>query len=1230
MPASHSYTFQTGGSVGLLAESPGGKYVRLRMSRYTAAVLAMVAFASGSSVCRAAIERFSIMANHEKVGHVVAVLTGPAVDIDFAISDNGRGPQHQEHLVLSPNGMPTEWSIEGTSLMGGAVTEHASWKSGVQSWSSQADRGEVQSAAPRLYIGNDASPWTLGLYARLLLKAPEHSLEVLPAGKLKLEKLRQVSLGEGGAKVTLNAWLLSGIDLTPEVILLDQQQRLFAHLSSQMAIREGYEKHYAALRTLGESLTLERLEAIQKRVAHSYDAPIRFRNVRIFDPQSKALSPPASVVVYRGVISTVEPDSKVANTASEVTVDGHGGTLIAGLHDMHSHNSLWSGPFYLAAGVTTVRDMGNDNPVLLDLIKRLDAGDLPGPHIIPSGLIEGRSPFSARIGVIPESLDEGSSDVRWYADRGYLQIKIYNSMNPDWVKPLAAQAHSLGLRVVGHVPAFTTPDRMIADGYDEITHINQLMLGWLLDPKEDTRTPLRLTAMSRAADLDLASPRVRNTIELMKSHHTGLDTTAVILERLMLSRAGQVAAGDAPYLEHMPIGYQRYRKRSFVSFKDDAEKARYDRAFAKIIDTLTLLNREGIRLWPGTDDATGFTVHRELELYTQAALSAADTLRRATFDCDQYLNRDQQYGSLERGKRADFFLIPGDPLQDISAVRQIELVMKDGVIYYPQEIYRELGITPFASAPPISIPKETLASTAAASAHWMSRSAFGDSDESGPAQAVADHPVSEPNPGDGSFNMTLRPVRDSAGEVTAIEVSQQLSDSSVAASATFSLAAPVTYAAVTGVADRIKSLDVRDAAGPIALRVEEDKPAAGGFPYYRHWRATRAVTSPITIKYTALVQPPGSPNGPAFGIRPAAGGVSGSGGGFLLLPENVHTTVSHVRWDLSGLAPGSIGVTTFGEGAFDLPGDPSELAQGWMMAGPLQHYSAPNTKSRFGAFWLGDPPFDAPHEMGWVAEAYAYLGKSFRYLDPVPDYRVFMRALDTPPFGGGTALGNSFMLSMGEGNLKGSIEDTRETFFHEMSHQWVGQIEGSPGEIAWFVEGLNVYYTLLLPLRGGLVPVDEYALRLNKEARNYYESPARNWSAAKIAAVGFGNEQIRHTPYVRGALYFSNLDWQIRRKSHGKRNLDAFLYPMFVARQKGARFDQAVWESMLTRELGPEAVKEFRAALIEGTRTLEVAAPAFGPCFKREAVSMKSGTESTQGYHWTRVRSVPDARCRNW
>jgi len=157
----------------------------------------------GVSLCIAAgahaasTERFSILANAETVEHIVAAQNGQSVDIEYVVSDNGRGPKHNEHLVLNRVGIPVEWSIEGTSLMGGAVSEHVSWKDGVESWVSQADQGEVATPSPRLYIGNDSSPWALGLYARVLLKSPGHALDVLPGGRLRLEKLRDLTVGEG-------------------------------------------------------------------------------------------------------------------------------------------------------------------------------------------------------------------------------------------------------------------------------------------------------------------------------------------------------------------------------------------------------------------------------------------------------------------------------------------------------------------------------------------------------------------------------------------------------------------------------------------------------------------------------------------------------------------------------------------------------------------------------------------------------------------------------------------------------------------------------------------------------------------------------------------------------------------------------------------------------------------------------------------------------------------------
>lgn len=679
---------------------PGTRTRSRRLCRSPAAGLLVLAVIVSACVAPAREDRLVVVANGEVVGHLVAQYKGRSVSIEYTVDNNGRGPKIKESLSLDERGYPLTWTIAGSSLFGADVNESYRWEEGVARWSSQADQGTGASMTPPLYVGNDASPWSNGLFARVLLDSPDNAVDVLPSGRLRLQKLGSSIVGSDQVSITIYA--LSGIDLSPVLIALDDEHRLFAELGGRgMLVREGYESEVNSLQALAVELETEQLRKLQTGLAHRYEQPIRINNVYVFDPSSGSRSDIASVVIKGDRIVAVQAMQVAEPAKAELVIDGEGGTLLAGLYDMHAHNSLQSGLFYLAAGVTSTRDMGNDNAMLAELLQAVDSGELPGPRMTTSGLLEARSPYSARIGIVAGSLDAALEAVGWYADHGFFEIKTYNSMDPEWVKPIVAEARKRGMGVSGHVPAFMSPDDVITAGYNSIAHINQLMLGWLLEPGEDTRTPLRLTGMKRAVDLDLESDRVRRTIRLMQENGTAQDTTAVILERLMKSRAGEVQPGDVPYLAHMPIGYQRYRKRTFVPLPEPADDAAYDAAFEKILDVVKLLYDNNIPLLIGTDDATGFTVLRELELYVQAGIPAADTLAIATLGAARYLRQDDRLGSIEPGKLADFLLVSGDPLSDISAIRQVRLVSSRGVIYFPFEIYAAIGIEPFA--PPLSI-----------------------------------------------------------------------------------------------------------------------------------------------------------------------------------------------------------------------------------------------------------------------------------------------------------------------------------------------------------------------------------------------------------------------------------------------------------------------------------------------------------------------------------------------
>ena len=670
--------------------------------RQLAAATACVATLLCPGTASAQAEKLTVILGGRTIGHLAARTDGPRVVVDYDYKNNGRGPTLAEVITLSAKGLPSAWTITGATTFGNKIDERFGLSGTRAEWRDSTGPGSVASDGEAVYVPQTASPWSLGLYARLLNKTVNKRMPALPSGTLSLKKGADLTMSGGPGPVRVAAYTLSGTNLAPDYLLLDARGNLFAVISpSFIIVREGYEKEDARLRALAATMSSDRLVAIQKAAAHRYGAPVRIRNVRLFNPATKALTDPVSVVVNGNVIAGVEPASSPA-TPGEVTIDGGNGTLVPGMFEMHAHLDQEEAVLNVLSGITSVRDMGNTNDVLDGLIARIDAGTIAGPRVTRSGFIEGRSPFNANSGIVVDSEATALDAVRWYGARGYWQIKIYNSINPAWVPAMVQEAHRLGMRVAGHVPAFTNADAVIAAGYDELTHINQFMLGWVLQPDEDTRTLLRLTAMKRFPTVGLSSPAARRTIDAMAQRKLAIDPTLAIHEELTLNRNGVVPPGAADYLDHMPVGYQRSAKaaRSDTSAPGDDEA--YRRAFDAILATVKELRDRGVTLIPGTDLGGSFTYHRELELYQRIGMTPADILAWATLDMARYLGQDQRLGSIEKGKLADFFLIPGDPTRDLKAIKTIRMVVKDGVAYFPSEIYPEFGITPFAEAPPVT------------------------------------------------------------------------------------------------------------------------------------------------------------------------------------------------------------------------------------------------------------------------------------------------------------------------------------------------------------------------------------------------------------------------------------------------------------------------------------------------------------------------------------------------
>ncbi len=651
---------------------------------------------------------YRVLIQGKDIGHYTVDQTtnrlGTRISVDFDYKQNGRGPTIKEQVTLDQDGAPIQWTITGRTTFGNAVSESFTRNGSGAQWRDLAGPGRIKGkAAPRYYASQNGSPLDVSLLAKALLADPDHSLAVAPGGTATLTERDRRSFDGPGGKLEVITYELSGLSLNPIYLSLDANGEFFSSQSANFIMaRAGYEKAAdEPLRALAERLASDRFAALQAAGAHRYAGPVRIRNVRLFDPAAKALTDLSDVVVSGNRITQVAPAGSAA-TPGETGIEGGGGTLVPGMYEMHGHLGQEDALLNVLSGVTSLRDMGNDNAVLDVLISRIDKGEVAGPRVTRSGFIEGKSPFSAQNGIMVSSQAEAIDAVRWYAARGYWQAKLYNSMNPDWAPATVAEAHRLGLRVAGHVPAFSSADAMIAAGFDEITHVNQLMLGWVLNPGEDTRTLFRFTAMRRFPAIDIHSAKVKHTLDEMVARHTAHEPTIGIHELGLTALDGTANPGALDYIDHMPPAEQRQLKQALFGADTPQQRAEYVAAYAKVIETLTEMNRRGIVLIPGTDTGGAFTYHRELELFGKLGMSPAQVLSRATLEMARYLGQDQQLGSIERGKLADFFLIPGDPTKDLKAIKTTSMVMKDGAVYFPGEIYPKLGIRPFAETPAVT------------------------------------------------------------------------------------------------------------------------------------------------------------------------------------------------------------------------------------------------------------------------------------------------------------------------------------------------------------------------------------------------------------------------------------------------------------------------------------------------------------------------------------------------
>ena len=620
---------------------------------------------------------------------------GGVVRVEYSYNDRGRGDHIIATWKLDAAGVPTEYQGSGNDYMKAPVEEHFEIKNGKATWKNRSEQGEQAVSSEAFYLPMSAPPEFSGVLARALLKAPNHKLPLLPAGEASIEPAGKVSTAKG----ELTQYRITGLGFSPQSIWLDAAGIPSSISGWFSVVPDGTESAIKDLRAAQEKTDAEWSKNMATTLTRRPASGLVIRNARLYDPRDLSVTPGTSVVIAGDRIVRVGPDADVKPPPNAEAIDAGGKFLMPGLWDNHQHFGDVDGALDLANGVTSARDMANDLDSFPQRVARFDDGSELGPRVFKAGIIDGKGELAGPTTMRVDTAEEALKDVDWYADHGYVQIKIYSSVKPELVPIMADRAHARGLRVSGHVPAFMSAKQFVENGADEIQHINFIELNFLFPEVKETRNRDRFIKVAeRAREFTPDKPEVREFINFLKQHHTVLDPTMVAFEGLFCGDPTAITPGLEQVIPRFPPQIRRAMRSGALEVPPDKKDA-YRESFPAMLRLLKALHDAGVTIIPGTDALAGYMLHHELELYVRAGIPAPEVLRMATLTPSLVMGATKDRGVIAPGKLADMILIEGDPTKNIRDLDKLAMVIKGGAVYDPAAIEKALGISPRKPGP---------------------------------------------------------------------------------------------------------------------------------------------------------------------------------------------------------------------------------------------------------------------------------------------------------------------------------------------------------------------------------------------------------------------------------------------------------------------------------------------------------------------------------------------------
>jgi imidazolonepropionase-like amidohydrolase len=400
--------------------------------------------------------------------------------------------------------------------------------------------------------------------------------------------------------------------------------------------------------------------------------PIAIVHARLIDGMGGTPVEDATVLVRGKTIEYAGPSGGASVPKDAQIIDASGKTVMPGLADLHVHlQGAWDGTSVdllgyqrylnamLYAGVTTLLDTGNYQPWVLQLRQEQAAGRLRGPRIYCVGaMIDAADPAWPDLAYAISSRYQIPEFVRRDKAARVDMIKGYSNLSEHMLQWLSEEAGKAGIRVViDQWERNGSPD-LVATGISGFAHL-----------------PTRKMS--------------EDDIQFAKQHNIFFITTLVVTESFARTRLNHIEFVKQPYVaDTMPPWFLTELTEYAGKPQTEAEKKETEeslKAHQEAMRNVKKLHDAGFLIATGTDAPypgvfQGEGLHHELELLVDAGWTPLEAIRASTYDAAKLMKGENEWGTVQAGRRATLLIVAGNPAEHISDTRKIETVMQDGTI----------------------------------------------------------------------------------------------------------------------------------------------------------------------------------------------------------------------------------------------------------------------------------------------------------------------------------------------------------------------------------------------------------------------------------------------------------------------------------------------------------------------------------------------------------------------